>query len=179
MYNLETDRLLIRGFTPDDWKDLYEYLSDEAVVKFEPYDVLTEAQCKQEALNRSNTDSMLAVCLKSNDKLIGNVYFEQQEPKELLTWELGYVFNSKYQCQGYATESCNAVLMHAFVSLKARRIVAMCDPRNVASWKLLERLHLRREGYLKKNIFFEKDAEGNPILKDTYEYAILSDEWKI
>ncbi len=34
---VETERLIIRNFTPEDWRDLHEYFSDEQVLKFEPY----------------------------------------------------------------------------------------------------------------------------------------------
>ncbi|GAE90169.1 N-acetyltransferase [Acetivibrio straminisolvens JCM 21531] len=109
--------------------------------------------------------------------MIGNVYFNQQEPKEFLNWEIGYVFNPQYYGNGYATESCRAVIDYGFKKLKARRIVAMCNPENIASWKLLERLNMRREGHLLKNIFFKRDEKGECIWVDTYEYAILIDEW--
>ncbi len=33
----ETDRLVLRRFCKEDLRDLFEYLSDEAVVRFEPY----------------------------------------------------------------------------------------------------------------------------------------------
>jgi hypothetical protein len=46
LHEIETDRIVIRKFTPEDWKDLYDYLSDATVVKFEPYDTFTEVQCK-------------------------------------------------------------------------------------------------------------------------------------
>jgi RimJ/RimL family protein N-acetyltransferase len=174
---LETERLILREFNPNDWKDLYEYLSQEAVVKYEPYSVFTEDECKKEAANRSQLDVFWAVCLKENNKLIGNVYFQQQEPKEFLTWEIGYVFNPKYYGKGYAIESCNEILSYGFNQLKAGRIVAMCNPKNNASWKLLERLNMRREGHLIKNIFFKYDEKGQPIWNDTYEYAILANEW--
>ena len=174
---LETERLILRKFSPDDWKDLYEYLSQETVVKYEPYDVRTEDACKEEAVKRSQQDSFWAVCLKENNKLIGNVYFQEQEAKEFLTWEIGYVFNSVYHGKGYATESCNEILRYGFEKLNAYRIVAMCNPENNASWKLLERLHLRREGHLRKNIFFKYDDEKKPIWTDTYEYGILAEEW--
>ena len=35
MENIFTDRLIIRRFEENDWKDLYEYLSDKEVVKFD------------------------------------------------------------------------------------------------------------------------------------------------
>jgi RimJ/RimL family protein N-acetyltransferase len=41
----------------------------------------------------------------------------------------------------------------------------------------LERLKMRREGHLRTNIYFKLDDQGQPIWNDTYEYAILKDEW--
>lgn len=177
MIMMETERLIIRKFKVDDWEDLYEYLSQESVVRYEPYDVYNEDESKQEAMYRSKDDAFLAVCLKENNKLIGNVYFKQQEPNEFLTWEIGYVFNPVYYGKGYATESCRKILDYGFQELNARRIIAMCNPLNTASWKLLDRLKMRREGHLQKNIFFKYDEKGQPIWNDTYEYAVLSDEW--
>ncbi len=177
MCTFETDRLVIRRFRPEDWKDLYEYLSDEKVVKYEPYDVFDEEACKLEAENRSKNGAFWAVSLKESGKVIGNVYFQQQEPTDFMTWEIGYVFNSGYYGKGYAAESCRKLIDYGFVEKNARRIIAMCNPQNSPSWKLLERLGMRREGHLLKNIYFKKDELGNPIWTDTYEYAILAEEW--
>lgn len=174
MENIITDRLIIRKFEQNDWKDLYEYLSDKEVIKFEPYDVYSENQAKEEAINRSNNESFFAVCLKENNKLIGNLYLSKGD---FDTWELGYVFNRNYQGLGYATEGAKELLDYAFTHLGARRIIAMCSPKNQHSWKLLERLHMRREGLLLQNIYFKKDSNGEPIWLDTYEYAILKSEW--
>jgi RimJ/RimL family protein N-acetyltransferase len=174
MENIVTDRLIIRKFRPDDWQDLYEYLSDKEVVRFEPYDVFTKEQARDEASKRSGNDAFYAVCLKDNDKLIGNLYLGKGD---FDTWELGYVFNRTYQGQGFAAESSRALLDFAFVNLGARRVVAMCNPENSHSWKLLERLHMRREALLLKNIYFKRDEVGERIWLDTYEYAILKDEW--
>lgn len=178
MITIKTDRLLIRRFLCDDWMHLYEYLSSEQVVKYEPYGVFTKADCKREATIRSQSDDFLAVCLKDSGILIGNIYFVQQEPKNLGNWELGYVFNPKYYGKGYATESCRAVINYGFKYLKVRRVVAMCNPDNMASWKLLERLKMRREGHLRKNIYFKVNELNEPMWNDTYEYAILVDEWE-
>ena len=177
MCKLVTKRLKLRKFTKDDWQDLYEYLSKEEVVKFEPYEVYTKKQCKEEVIKRSQDDTFWAVVLKSNNKLIGNVYFNQQKPKEFFTWEIGYVFNPLYYGKGYATESCRRILDYGFKELNARRIVAMCNPDNIPSWKLLERLNMRREGYLRRNVYFKCDDKGKPIWNDTYQYAILAEEW--
>lgn len=171
---METERLILRRFMPTDWLDLYEYLSQEEVVKYEPYDIFTQEEAKEEAIKRSNNLAFYAVCLLESGKLIGNIYFEKQG---FDTWELGYVFNQKFQGEGYATEAARALIDDAFANQGAHRIFAMCNPENTASWKLLERLNMRREAHQIKNIWFFKDLEGNPIWQDTYEYAILKEEW--
>lgn len=86
------------------------------------------------------------------------------------------MFNKKFQKQGFATESAEKIMDYAFNELNARRIIAMCNPKNEASWKLLERLKMRREGHLIKNIYFKVDENNNPIWSDTYEYAVLASE---
>ena len=169
---MKTERLLLRRFAPDDWRDLFEYLSQEEVVKFEPYDVFTEEASRQEAERRSNDDAFWAVCL--DGKVIGNVYLAKHD---FDTWELGYVFNKDFQGKGYATEAARSLIDSIISKQGVRRVVAMCNPLNTGSWKLLERLGFRREGHLVRNIYFKKDASGNPIWADTYEYAILAEEW--
>lgn len=172
---METERLIIRKFNPDDWEDLYEYLSQEEVVEYEPYGVFSEAAARHEAINRSNSDDFWAVCLKDTGKLIGNIYISKQFFE---TWELGYVFNKKYHGNGFAAEAARYMINNAFINQNARRVVAMCNPLNVPSWKLLERLRFRREGHLISNIYFKTDTTGEPIWADTYEYAILRTEWQ-
>lgn len=194
---LETERLVLRRFNKDDWQDLYEYLSDEAVVRYEPYGVFTEEECRQAAVSRANQEFFWAICLKgrepvkgngsagsvgatgvATDKLIGNIYFQQQNPPEFMCWSLGYVLNPRYQGKGYATESCQAILEHGFTKMHVRRVAAMCNPENTPSWHLLERLGLRREGHFIKHKFFKRDAQGNPIWTDTLLYAMLAEEWR-
>lgn len=175
MENIITERLVIRRFEKDDWQDLYEYLSDEEVVRFEPYHVFNEKKAKEEAVRRSGDKSFYGVCLRESKKLIGNLYFSKGD---FDTWELGYVFNRKYQGQGYATESARALINYAFTNLNVRRVVAMCSSKNNNSWKLLERLGMRREGLLLQNVYFKTDDNGEPLWMDTYEYAILKSEWE-
>lgn len=172
---LETNRLCIRRFQAEDGEDLFAYLSDPSVVIFEPYEVYTREQAEEEAKKRATMESFFAVCLKDSKKLIGNVYLQQGE---FDTWELGYVFNASYQGKGYATEAARALLTKAFKDWGARRVVAMCSPLNTPSWRLLERLGMRREGTLLENVYFKCDKDGQPIWLDTYEYAILKREWE-
>ena len=171
---IETKRLLLRPFQNGDADDLFAYLSKEEVVRFEPYGTLTYEQAVAQAELRANDPDFIAVQLKTGG-VIGNLYFSKAE---FDSWELGYVFNNTYWKNGYATEAAHALLKHAFEELNVRRVIAKCNPQNENSWRLLERLGLRREGHLLQSVYFFVDPEGNPIWHDTYEYAILKQEWK-
>ena len=171
--SLSTERLNLRPFREGDLQDLYEYLSDPQVVAFEPYKPMTMEEVKENLDWRISTDEMIAVELKSTGKLIGNVYLGK---RDFDAREIGFVFNRSFQHQGYARESCEAVLSMAFQG-GAHRIYAECDPENENSWGLLERLGFRREGHLQQNVYFWKDKDGNPIWKDTYLYSLLAREF--
>jgi len=174
MEDIVTERLIIRRIESSDWKDIHEYLSDEEVIRFEPYGVMTEEQVREETDKRVNHESFYAVVLKETMKMIGNFYLDRGD---FDTYELGYVFNRSYQKKGFAAEGAKAVIDYAFSELDARRVTAMCNPENEASWKLLERLGFRREGHLHQNIYFKTDQNDEPIWLDTYEYAVLKSEW--
>ena len=165
----ETERLILRRYKSEDLQDLFDYLSDTEVVKYEPYKALTLEETKENLAWRIGTDEMIAVELKESRKMIGNVYLGKREFDAL---EIGYVFHRKYWGHGYAAESCKALVAQAF-SNGIHRIYAECDPLNDRSWKLLEALGFQREAHFKSNVYFWKDEKDKPIWKDTYVYALL------
>jgi ribosomal-protein-alanine N-acetyltransferase len=172
---IETKRLFIRPFEPSDCSDLFEYLSKPETFVFEPGAPVTLDQAKELAAIRSQGRDFLAVVLKNDQKMIGHIYFAQLEPFERLTWELGYIFNPLYHRKGYATEAAAAVVSYGFRELKAHRVMARCSPNNPASWKLLERIGFAREAYFRQYGFLHRDAEGNPIWNDVYEYSMVEE----
>lgn len=164
-----TQRLILRRYTADDLNDLYEYLSDEEVVKFEPYKPMSLEEAKGNLDWRIGTDEMIAVELIDSHKMIGNIYLGK---RDFNTLEIGYVFNRKFWGKGYAKEACEALINRAFDS-GVHRIFAECDPENVSSWRLLESLGFEREAHLKQNVYFWTDEQGKPLWKDTYIYSRL------
>ncbi|QOR35150.1 GNAT family N-acetyltransferase [Clostridium sp. 'deep sea'] len=176
---LETNRLIIRTFVETDWQDLHNYMTLPEVVMFEPYEVFTEQDCVKECYKRSQdkTHSFWAVCLKNSNTMIGHLYFSLAEPAELNTYSIGYVFNPQYYGKGYATEACKEMLDYGFKVKNAHRIIAQVDVKNRASWRLLERLKMRKEAHQLKNIYFKLDKNGYPIWKDSYQYALLNSEY--
>lgn len=173
---IQTQRLIIRHFRAEDFSGLFDYLSNPEVYRFEPGDSITLEEAKTLAAQRAESSEFWAVALKETDQIIGHLYFHQIEPQALKTWELGYIFNPAYQHQGYAAEAAGALVRYGFAKWEIHRVVAYCNPKNTASWKLMERIGMRREGYLRKNIFFQTDVVDEPIWLDTLAYAILEED---
>lgn len=167
---LETSRLILRRYDESDFDDLYEYLSDEEVVKHEPCKPMIMEEVKENLTWRIFTDEMIAIELKSSGKMIGNIYLGN---REFESKEIGYVFNKAYWGKGYAKESCKGLIDYCF-SKGVHRIFAECDPENTNSWRLLEALGFEREAHLKQNVYFWKDENDNPIWKDTFIYSLLN-----
>lgn len=169
---ITTERLVLRSFREEDAEDLYAYLSDPEVVEFEPYKPFDWDSCVLEAQSRAENPAFIAVEL--DGRVIGNLYLGRENE---YTCEIGWVFARAFWGMGYAAEAARAVIGQAFAD-GAHRVMAMCDPENTPSWKLCERLGMRREAHFKKNVYFFCDETGNPLWKDTYVYAVLAEEWK-
>lgn len=174
---LASERLMIRNFRPEDALALHDYLSRADVLVHEPDDPRSLAECEGLASERAQGDHFLAVCLRGDGRMIGHLYVARQEPDAFDTWEIGYIFNPAFGKRGYATEAARRLLDWLFTEKAAHRVMAMCSPENPNSWRLLERLGMRREGHFRQKAFFRRDPLGHPVWHDAYEYAILSSEW--
>jgi len=175
---LTTERLIIRPFLKNDYRDLYEYLSLSETYRFEPGKPISLNEAKKLCRERAKGTNFWAATLKDSQKLIGHVSFFPLGPEFLLACEIGDIFNPAFQNQGYATEAVRAIIKYAFMELGAHRIVGHCSPENPPSWKVLEKCGMRREGLLRKNFYVHKDKDGNPQWLDSYEYAILDEDFK-
>jgi ribosomal-protein-alanine N-acetyltransferase len=179
MLPLKTERLVIRQFLAGDAEGLFDYLSLPSTYAYEPGTPISRADAQRLASERSGGLEFLAVELKTERTLIGHISIALIEPKDFMTYALGYIFNPCYHHHGYATEAARAVIGYCFKDLGAHRIVAYCNPQNAASWRVLERCGMTREAVLRKNVYFRKDAQNRPIWTDTYQYAILSSDHEV
>jgi [ribosomal protein S5]-alanine N-acetyltransferase len=176
-FPFETERLLLRDFRPEDEPAIYEYASDPEVSRFAdwgPSDlsiVRGNLQRRLEDQHRWPRDSIeVAVELRRESRLIGTMRITEVDYLNR-TADFGYVFNRRYWGNGYATEATRALLDLAFSNLHLHRVWATCDVRNIASFRVLEKLGMRREG------FFKKDILQKGEWRDSYLYAVLADEW--
>lgn len=86
--------------------------------------------------------------------------------------EIGWSFDPAYGGKGYATEAVRAVLELSFGALGLRRVVAESFAANDPSWKLMERVGMRRESYNRRNGLHRSGEWMDGVV-----YAMLADEW--
>lgn len=87
--------------------------------------------------------------------------------------ELGWVLHPDHAGHGYATEAVRAVLRLCFEDLRLRRVVANCFADNEASWRLMERVGMRRESHTTQDSLHRTAG-----WLDGMSYALLADEWR-
>ena len=172
MREIRTERLLLRPFRESDYADLFEFLCQLEDDEFEGYPGITYENGRKHLEYRLGSKEFYAIELAGSGKVIGNIYCGN---RDYAAKEVGYIVNKRFRHQGYAAEALSAVIAQAFKE-GARRVYAECDPWNVPSWKLLERVGLRREAHFRQNIWFHRDENGAPVWKDTLVYAIMESE---
>lgn len=172
MREIRTARLILRPFRDSDYDDLYEFLSQLENDEFEGYPGISCENGREQLQARLDSNEYYAMELPDTGKVIGNIYCGA---RDFGAKEVGYIVNEAYRRQGYAAEALAAVIETAFRE-GAHRPYAACDPRNVRSWKLLEKLGMKREAHFRKNIWFRQDENGVPVWKDTFVYAVLKED---
>jgi len=86
------------------------------------------------------------VALKDSDTPIGICGLLQRE--SLPCPDIGFAFLPEYRARGYAREAADAVLQHAMLILRLKKIVATVHPDNLASIKLLDKLGFCIDGQI-------------------------------
>ena len=87
--------------------------------------------------------------------------------------ELGWGLRAEETGKGYATEAVEAALRICFDDLGLRRVFAGCFVANTASYRLMERVGMRREARTVKDALHPSGE-----WMDGYTYALLADEWR-
>ncbi|MGG7620453.1 GNAT family N-acetyltransferase [Bacillus coreaensis] len=168
---IETERLIIRGFDKNDYHAVYEYTSNADVMRYIPEGVFTMEDAKQFIVkNMGEKVEKYPVILKESNTIIGHIVFHRYFGEH--TYEIGWVFHPDYYNKGFASEAAKTVLQYGFEELKLHRIIATCQPENIGSFRVMEKIGMRREGYFKKCI---PTDDG---WWDEYYYAILEEEWR-
>lgn len=178
--SFETQRLLLRTPKPGDGLDLHQAVCEsfEELRQWMPWAV--QKPTLQEAEHNvrrayiqflERTDLRLSIYLKEPHILVGSTGLHRCD-WNARTFEIGYWGHSKHHRQGYVTEAVKGVCDFAFTTLQAHRLEIRCDPYNLTSKRLAERVHFRLEAELEKNSVTPQGEWRNTLI-----YRLLDSEY--
>ncbi len=140
---IETERLVLRKMTQDDYFDLCKILRDKDVMyAYEHAFSAGEAQFwldKQLENYIKYGFGLFAVTIKETGEMIGQCGITMQDVKGSDVHEIGYLFQKAYWNKGYATESAIACKAYAFNVLGIGEVYSIIRDSNVTSQNVAKR----------------------------------------
>jgi RimJ/RimL family protein N-acetyltransferase len=176
---IETERLLLRPFCPEDLDILEAIYCDGEILTYTPFDVMNPSQVREhlsrivQDWERQPPQSLeFVMVMKENGEKIGRCHILIDPECE--TGMIGWLLRREYRGRHYARESGEALIDYCFDELGLHRVNAVCNPENLASRRVLEHCGLRLEACLRQKCRYIK--QGAVSWHDELEYALLASE---
>ena len=174
---LESERIFLQEIEEKDWRDVHKYASQTIVCQYQPWGPNTEEESKsfvmqiiEDAKLKPRSRFVFAVFDKENNEMIGSGEFNLRDLSNKVG-EIAYIINPDFWGKGIATEVANVLIEFGFKILHLHRIYATCDPRNIGSIKVLEKIGMTKEGRMREDLLI-KDGWRDSLL-----YSILEQEF--
>jgi [ribosomal protein S5]-alanine N-acetyltransferase len=140
---LETSRLVLREFRPDDVEAIAMTLSDAETMRFypAPFDRTGVENWIFHNLVRykEHGHGLWAMILKSSGELIGDCGLTVQPVDDADQVEIGYHVRRDLWGQGFATEAARACRDFGFARLPVERLISLIRPENLQSRRVAEK----------------------------------------
>jgi len=147
---LETPRLTIQTWTTDDLRPAFELFSDAGIMRYigngKPFtlDATGKFLIWVQKYQAENGFCRWKVIERSSGEIIGSCGLAR--PEGLAEVELGYIMRRASWGKGFATEAAKACMHYGFNNLGFREIIALTDPENTASRRVLEKIGFHNTG---------------------------------
>jgi len=177
---VETKRLILRDFNNSDWEALHALYRKPETVKYNPsgYPENEEASkaivagwAARQADDALRGKYTAAIISKKDLRFVGVISLDLGAHK-YRKGEIWYKLLPDCWGQGLATEATKAMLAFGFEQLQLHRIECGCSVHNIASYKVMEKVGMTREGIKRKVLPLDNDWH------DAYLYAILEEEYR-
>ena len=155
---LETNRLLLRNITVEDYKDLYKIRFHPEILKHIKRDIIKdELLVKDFILARledvkNNNLCFWGMSLLDNPKLIGTICLWNFNESKTIA-EIGYELHPDFHGKGFMSEAMEAVLKFGFNELQLKIIEAYTSKYNESSKALLNKFDFKFEAHRKDEGF--------------------------
>jgi RimJ/RimL family protein N-acetyltransferase len=176
-----TKRLAIRRAVEADLEPTWEFRRDERVNRW-----MTAAPSTIEAYRKRFADPdriSRTLVVELDGAVVGDLMLavedgwaqmEVAEQARDVQAEIGWCIAPEHQGRGYATEAVEALLRICFDDLGLRRVTAHSFAANEPSWRLMEKMGMRREIYT-----LRESLHRSGEWLDGVGYALLADEWRV
>jgi ribosomal-protein-alanine N-acetyltransferase len=170
---LRTERLLLRPFRASDVDDTLAYRDDEEFTRYlhwvpQPFTRRdAEEFVARNVLEPWETSPTFAVVFEG--RVVGSINLEVDATNQIAM--LGYAITRGQWGKGLTPEAARVTMGWGFETFKLAKIWASTDLRNQRSWRVMEKLGMRREALLRSHSV----ARGQRI--DDVWYGILREEW--
>ncbi len=153
---LETERLILREYTPDDFNGLYDILSDSETMKHYPSPYDKNGTMRWLSWSFDNYEKyglgLWAIELKENGEFIGDCGITMQNIDGQTLPEIGYHVNKKYWRQGFAKEAAASVRDWLFNNTEFDSVYSYMNSANVASYSTAAAIGMKKiKTYSDKN----------------------------
>lgn len=156
MFMIETERLRLRTFQPDDLTVYHATIYGDAEVMTylpggvpRPIEVVTETMDYFVSHQERYGFSIWAVFEKENDTFVGHgglIYAPRTDEGRSKDVEIAYAFGKAYWGNGYATEVAQASLKFGFEEIGLEKIIALAFPANVPSQRVMQKIGMTYKG---------------------------------
>ncbi len=174
---LTTPRLVLRPFLPGDIDDVFEYARDPEWAEFlsdavpQPY---TQRNAEEFIAGRMMApSSQFSWAIAIDGAGVGDITLRVDSEHE--RGVIGYSLAKARWGRGLMAEAAHAVVDWGFAERRLHRISSHADVRNRRSWRVMEKLGMRREGLFRSHR--NDPRPGYPRI-DTVHYSLLREEWK-
>lgn len=149
---LQTERLIIRKFKPDDLAGLMDMFTDSEVMRYiGPRRALTEDETQKWLsdilLQQDIALTRYAVASRDTEELIGVAGLRDEEGVK----DFGYYFRRRFWGKGYAIEACSAILNYVENTLNVRDYHIFIADENINSIRMIHRLGLHAAEAISKS----------------------------
>lgn len=148
-FRIETERLILRNMTPDDWQAAFKWCGDPDVARYMIYPVYTRAEDVKtlwlDTLDPDDPDEYDAgIVLKESGELIGSGGLFYKPEVDL--WTIGYNLRKDQWGHGYAVETIQGLLDFVRKTRNIRGIQGQFANENHKSRRVMEKLGMTYAG---------------------------------
>ena len=172
---LKTERLLLRKLNESDAKQMYEgWMSDERVAKYTSWyshSSIDDTKAFIQFITGLDEKTSYNWVIEFDGKVIGTINVCYSDDNTELAG-IAYALSHDFWGKGLMTEAARAVVSFLFDRVGYRKIIAGCDIENVGSKRVMEKLGMKQEACLRKQIKRKDGTYG-----DDLQYGLFRDEF--